>query len=147
MADTMNNKWHTGLGESASGDVIGATVGLVLGLLHLFVLQAGGTALVLLFVVWPLLGGMVGAYVEQTARRPARDLPVVGVLSGVFGAFAMAILVFLTGLAGVWSGFITSTFGVGLLPVTMVALMVFTITWAVFGYLGGTAVRTWAGRA
>lgn len=126
-----------------NSDVIGGVVTAVLGLLHLFVLQIGGTVgVLLLFVAWPLVGGAVGAALDRD-RHPNRDreLPLIGALSGVFGAVMMTLVTLVVGFVGLWSGFIYATFGSGLASVTITLTMVSVITWTVFGYVGGYTAR------
>lgn len=123
------------------GDVVGGAVVAVLGLLHLFLLQVGGIlGWLLLFVVWPLVGGAVAAFVED--RRTGSVDPTVGPLAGVFGSIVVSLLVLLTGLVGLWSGFIVTNIGVSLWPVFFAVLVSFTVLWTVFGYVGGYATRT-----
>lgn len=122
------------------GDLVGGTVVAILGLLHLYLLQVGGVlGGLLLFVVWPLLGGAAATFVED--RRSGSVDPTVGPLAGVFGSLVVSLLVLLTGLVGSWSGFIVTNIGVSLWPVFFAVLVSFTILWTVFGYVGGYATR------
>lgn len=122
--------------------MVGGAVMAILGLLHLFALQVGGfVGAVLLFLAWPVIGGAVATYVEDS-RGGTPDL-TVGAVSGVFGALVVSVVVFLTGLAGLWSNFIVANIGVSLWPVFFAVLVAFTILWTVFGFVGGYA--TWTG--
>lgn len=133
----------SGLIGQVRGDVAGAVVLTLLGVLHLFLLELGGAiGTVLLLVVWPLVGGVVGAYVDHTQRpERSRDLPLTGAVVGAFAMVATVLVVFITGLAGVWSNFIFNTFGVELLPVTLGMAILFAIVWTVIGFLGGLLTR------
>ncbi|QCC47140.1 hypothetical protein [Halobellus limi] len=116
----------------ASPDVVGAAVITVLGLLHLFGLQVGGAVgFVVLLVGWPLVGGTVAARLS-----PVGEERVAGVVAGALAAITTTLLVFVVGLFGAWSGFITGTFGVTLWPVTFAMLALLTIAWSVFGLAG-----------
>lgn len=143
MASAQVKRLESTLGFEPSGDVVGGVVLAFLGIIHLFVLQLSGIGgSVLLFAVWPLLGGAVGSFVEQSLDRdPPQDLRLTAVLSGVFGALITVALILLTGLGGLWSGFIHTTFGVELLPVTLSALILLTISWAVLASIGGFVHR------
>lgn len=129
---------------SVPGDVVGGVVLALAGIVHLFVLQIGDSAgLFVLLVVWPLLAGAVGTALDHRIRPGrARDLPLVGAVTGVFGAVLTALLVLLAGLADAWSSFIFNTFGVELVPVTLSIAIVLLIFWTVTGYVGGYVVRT-----
>lgn len=123
----------------ASPDVLGGIVAALVGLLHVFVLQLGGLlGVALLLVVWPLIGGVVAGRLST-----GEDRHVDGALAGVFGALVTTLVVLLTGFAGVWPQFVTTTFGVSLWPVTFAVLLLLTVTWTVFGYAGSVL----AGRA
>lgn len=130
-------------GITISGDIVGGVIIAVLGLMHLFLLGIGGMAgLMLLFFVWPIIGGAVAAYYDF-AQRPerSRDLAITGGVSGVFAAVAVGVVVFLTGYFGSWTGFITDTFGVGLVTTTIGLSMLLIITWTVSAYVAGYFVR------
>ncbi|WP_156105711.1 hypothetical protein [Halobellus rufus] len=130
MATSVTHSESGGL--RASPDVIGAAVITVLGLIHLFGLQVGGAVgYLVLLVGWPLVGGTVAARLA-----PVGEERVVGAVAGAFAAFTTTAVVFVAGLFGVWSGFITGTFGVTLWPVTFALLLVLTIAWSVFGLVG-----------
>lgn len=117
-----------------SPDVVGGLVIAVLGLIHVFGLQMGGTVgFAVLLIGWPLVGGSVAARLSPSAA--GRE--VNGALAGFFAALTVAIIVFLTGFAGVWPSFITENVGVALWPVSIVMLAMLSITWTVFGYAGG----------
>jgi hypothetical protein len=119
-------------GTGLSPDVGGGIVAAVLGLLHLFVLNVGGAVgILVLFVGWPLIGGTVAARLS-----PVGDERVAGVVAGVLGAIFATIVVFLAGIAGLWSSLITTTFGVALWPVTLGLLLMLLLTWSVFGLAG-----------
>lgn len=122
-----------------SGDVVGGAIVALLGLVHLFGLQfGGGLGFFLLLVVWPFLGGAIAARVER-GRPTGRDWQTTSAVSGALGAVVTAVLVFLTGVAGVWSGFITTAFGSAFWAVVFAVLVLFTIAWTVFAYAGGFA--------
>lgn len=113
-------------------DVAGGAVVAVLGLLHVFVLQVGGFGgFLALLVGWPLVGGMVASRLAKTDAR------LRAALAGTFGALVVTLVVLLTGLAGLWSTFLTANVGVSLWPVTFAVLLMLTVTWTVFGYAGG----------
>lgn len=117
-----------------TADVVGGGVIAVLGLLHVFGLQLGGTVgFVALLVGWPLVGGSVAS--RLSARR--EDAQVDGAVAGTFGALLVTLVVFLTGLAGAWPSFVVTNVGVSLWPVTFAMLATLTISWTVFGYVGG----------
>ena len=126
-----------------NGDVVGGGLLAVLALLHLFVLQIGGTiGVVLLLVVWPLIGGAVGTYFNNEYRpERQRDLAVVGAVAGVFGTATIGIVLLLSGFAGLWSPFVFDFFGSQLAPVVIGATVLFALTWTVFGYVGGYVAR------
>jgi hypothetical protein len=125
--------------ESVSGPVVGGLASTVLALLHLFAVPLGGLAGLLLYlVVWPALGGAAATAV--TARRD-RDASVAGVLAGAYGAVVLSVLVLLTGVAGLWSALIHTTFGVVLWPVVFAVLVVTTLSWAIVGWASGTVTR------
>lgn len=141
MASATAKRLENSIGYNPSGDVIGGVVLAVLGILHLFVLQLTGIeGFVLLLAVWPLASGVVGTLVER-ARDSGQDTRVTAALTGVFGAVITVALIFLAGLAGLWSVFIHTTFGTGLLPGTLSALILLTIAWTVFAYIGGYLYR------
>lgn len=130
-----------------SGDVVGGLLASLLGVIHLFGLQlGGGIGFVLLLVGWPLVGGAVGARVERS-RSGGRDWGTTSGLAGTFGALVVSLIVFLSGLSGVWSGFITTAFGNTFWPVVFAVLVVFTVSWTVFGYVGGYIEAQLAGDA
>lgn len=126
-----------------NGDVVGGGVLAVLALLHLFVLGIGGAVgALLLLVVWPLIGGAVGTYFNNEYRpERERDLAVVGAVAGVFGTATIAIVLLLSGIAGLWPPFVFDFFGTQLAPVVIGATVLFALTWTVFGYVGGYATR------
>lgn len=125
------------LGGQVGSSVVGGLVAAVLGLLHLFVLGVGGWAGIgLLYVVWPIVGGIVAAV---GLGGLTRERPLAGALAGTYGALIVSVLVLLTGAAGLWSPFVTSTFGVSLWPVFFTVSLVTLVTWTVFGYVGGWA--------
>ena len=132
---------HTEYGQpvvkGTSSSLVGGLVTAVLGLLHLFVLGVGGWAgVALLFVVWPLVGGIVAAV---GVGGLARERPLAGALAGTYGAVFVSAVVLLSGAVGAWSSFITGAFGVGLWPVFFALTLVTLVTWTVFGYVGGYA--------
>lgn len=143
MASATVERLENTLGFKPGGDIVGGVVLAILGVLHLFVFQLSGVGgLVLFLMVWPLVGGVVGTLVEETTdRKPARDPRVTAALSGVFGSFITVVLVFLTGVAGLWTAFIHSTFGTELLPVSLGALILLTISWTVLAFIGGFVYR------
>lgn len=147
MAIASVERLENRLGIKPSGDVVGGVVIAFLGVLHLFVLQLSGVGgFVLLLAVWALVGGAVGTFVEQSRdQKSAQDPRITAALSGVFGAVFTVALLFLTGLAGLWSGFIHTTFGNELLPVTLSALILLTISWTVLAFIGGSIYRRTAG--
>jgi len=123
----------------ANSSIVGGLVSAVLGLLHLYVLGVGGWAgVALLFVVWPIVGGIVAAV---GVGGLIRERPLAGALAGTYGAVVVSVVVLLTGVVGAWSSFITSTFGVSLWPVFFTVALVTLITWTVFGYVGGYATN------
>jgi hypothetical protein len=127
-----------------SGDVVGGALITVLGLLHLFGLQLGGwLGFVLLLGVWPMLGGAVAARVGR--RRGGKDWGTASAVAGVFGAAAVTVVMFLTGVAGVWSGFVTTAFGVTLWSTVFAVFVLFMLTWTVFSYAGGFVEQQVAG--
>lgn len=143
MASTNQLSTSGGFGELPSGDVIGGIVLAILGLLHLFVLGVGGTlGVVLLLIVWPLLAGAAAAAIEQQ-QRPTRlkEFGLVGAVAGVFGMVATILVILLVALAGVWSSFVATTFGADLAPVVFGMGILLAITWTIFGFIGGSAVR------
>ncbi|WP_435126900.1 hypothetical protein [Halobaculum sp. D14] len=117
----------------APPDVIGGGVVALLGLLHVFVLQVGDVVgFAVLLVGWPLVGGSVADRLstdEETGH-------LRGALSGAFGALTVALVVLLTGLAGVWPTFITANIGVSVWPVTFAVLLMLLLSWTVFSYVG-----------
>lgn len=142
MASATAKRLENRVGIKPSGDVVGGVVVAILGLFHLFVLQLDGGGVVLLLLVWPLVGGAVGTFVERSPDGTSdQDPRITAALSGVFGAIFTVVLILLTGLAGLWTGFIHTTFGNELLPVTLSALILLTISWTVFGYTGGYIYR------
>jgi|GEM_PF-5839446 len=124
---------HTGAGTGMpSADIVGGAVIAVLGIVHLFAVQLGGfIGYAALLVGWPLIGGTVAARLAVPGNER-----VVGVLAGAFGALATGIVILFTGYLGMWSGFITSGFGVTLWPVTFGMLLMFLVAWSVFGLVG-----------
>lgn len=117
-----------------SADVIGGGLLALLGAIHIFGLGLGGTVgFLALLVGWPLVAGSVAARLSTAAA--ARE--VNGALAGTFGALTVTVLVLLTGVAGAWPSFVTSNIGVSLWPVTFVTLVLLTLSWTVFGYVGG----------
>lgn len=130
------------LGEELPGDVIGGGTVAVLGLFHLFVLGVGGWLGVALLVgLWPIAGGAAAAYVETGRRTGPLEPGLRGAVAGVFGAVATVVVVLVAGVAGLWTSFIQTTFGTELVPVTITLTVLFVVTWAAFGYVGGFAVR------
>ena len=123
----------------ANSSIVGGLVSAVLGLLHLYVLGVGGWAgVALLFVAWPIVGGIVAAV---GVGGLVRERPLAGALAGTYGAVVVSVVVLLTGAVGAWSSFITSAFGVSLWPVFFTVALVTLITWTVFGYVGGYATN------
>lgn len=140
MATTQNASSTGGLPLPVRGRTIGGIVVALLSLIHLFVLQLGGVAgWLLLLVIWPLVGGIVAAYLELGVTRPS-DLPIVGGIAGFTGAIITVLVIFLTGLAGAWSSFIFDSFGVELAPVVIAFAMIFIICWSAFGYVASLTV-------
>ena len=132
---------HTALdrpvGSGVSSSLVGGVASAVLGLLHLYVLGVGGLAgTVLLFVVWPIVGGIVAAV---GVGGLTRERPLAAALAGAYGALAVSAVVLVTGALGLWSSYITSTFGVSLWPVFFALALVTLVTWTVFGYVAGYA--------
>lgn len=140
MATTQNASSTGGLSLPVSGRTIGGIIVALLSLLHLFVIQLGGTAgWLLLLVIWPLIGGIVAAYLEIGVTHP-RDLPIVGGVAGVLGAIITVLVILVTGFFGLWSSFIFDSFGVDLAPVVISFAMVFVISWTAFGYIASLTV-------
>lgn len=134
MGTTVNSSEASPLPVTA--DVVGGSVAAVLGLVHVFGLQLGGlVGFAALLFGWPLVGGSVAS--RLSSRR--EDAAVDGAVSGTFGALFVTALVFVTGLAGAWPGFVVRNVGVSLWPVTFALLAMLTISWTVFGYVGGYA--------
>lgn len=134
---------HTQRDRSAesgvNSSVVGGLVSAVLGLLHLYVLGVGDlVGVALLFVVWPLVGGIVAAV---GVGGLVRERPLAGALAGTYGALVVSAVVLLTGAVGLWSSFITSSFGVSLWPVFFTVALVTLVAWTVFGYVGGYATN------
>lgn len=126
-----------------SGDVVGGALITVLGLVHLFGLQlGGGLGFALLLGVWPMLGGAVAARVAR--RRGSKDWGTASVVAGAFAAAVVTVVVFLTGVAGVWSGFLATAFGVTLWSTVFAVLVLLMLAWTVFGYVGGFVEQTLA---
>jgi len=124
-------------GGGASSSVVGGVLSAVLGLLHLYVLGVGGWAgVALLFVVWPIVGGIVAAV---GVGGLVRERPLAGALAGAYGAVIVSVIVLLAGAAGVWSTFIVSNVGVSLWPVFFATALVTLLSWTVFGYVAGYA--------
>lgn len=122
-----------------SGDVVGGLVLTAVGVIHVFGLGVGGAlGFTLLLVVWPLIAGALGSRVER-ARPNGRDWGTTSAVVGAFGALATTLIIFLAGLAGLWSGFLTTAFGSDFRAVVFAVLIVLTISWTVFGYVGGYA--------
>lgn len=143
MSRTQTVKIEEYVPDSVSAPVAGGLVGTLLALLHLFGLQIGGLVGVVLFaVVWPAVGGALATEIES---RRGGDASVAGVLAGAYGALVLTVLVMLAGIAGLWSPHVYTTFGVSLWPVVFAVLVVSTISWTVFGYASGWAVRQYAG--
>lgn len=139
MASTQTVRIDRYVPAAVSAAVAGGLVSTVLALVHLFAVPLGGTVgLVVYLVVWPAVGGAVAAALE--AER-GREPKLSGVLAGGYGALVVTLLVLLTGLAGLWTPLIHTTFGVSLWPVVFAVLVLTTITWAVFGWASGYAVR------
>ena len=135
MGSTQTGTIDPYVPETMRGYVLGGLTSVVLALLQLFVVSLTGVlATVLLVVVWPALGGGLAATV--VAER-GDDPSLSGVLAGAYGALVLTLVVFLTGVAGVWTAGIHGTFGVALWPVTFATLVVTVIGWTVFGYAGG----------
>lgn len=132
----------TSEGLAVSADVAGGAVLALLGLLHVFGLQIGGTLgfLVLLFG-WPLVAGTVAARLS----RIVADRRVNGALAGTFGALVVTLVILLTGFVGAWPAFVTRNVGVSLWPVTLAVLAILTISWTVFGYVGSYLADRLAG--
>lgn len=125
----------TGVGASSS--VVGGIVSAVLGLIHLYVLGVGGWAgVALLFVVWPIVGGIVAAV---GVGGLVHERPLAGALAGTYGAVIVSVIVLLAGAAGVSSTFIVSNVGVALWPVFFATALVTLLTWTVFGFVAGYA--------
>ena len=144
MAATQNASSTGGLELPVSGRMIGGILVAVLSLLHLFVIQLDGIAgWLLLLVIWPLIGGIVAAYLELGVTRP-RDLPVVGGVAGVVGAILVSLVILVTGVLGAWSSFVFDSFGVDLAPVVISFAMIFIISWTAFGYIAGLTVANGA---
>lgn len=124
-------------GGGPSGDVVGGLILTVLGVLHVFGLGLGGAlGFALLLVVWPLIAGAIAGRIER--RRPnSRDWGTTSAVAGTFGAFATALIVILTGVAGMWSGFLTTTFGTDFAAVVFAVWVLLTLCWTVFSYAGG----------
>lgn len=132
---------HTGhdrsVGPEVGSSVVGGLVSALLGLLHLFLLGVGGWAGIgLLFVVWPIVGGIVAAV---GVGGLTRERPLAAALAGTYGAVILSAVVLVTGALGLWSSFITSAFGVSLWPVFFALALATLITWTVFGYVAGYA--------
>lgn len=134
---TTHTEGTAATGWETSSSVVGGLVSAVLGLLHLFVLGVGGWAgVVLLFVLWPVVGGIVAAI---GVGGLVRERPLAGALAGAYGALIVSVVVLLAGAAGVWSTFIVSNVGVSLWPVFFATALVTLLTWTVFGYVAGYA--------
>ncbi|MFP4591353.1 MAG: hypothetical protein ACLFM8_07830 [Halobacteriales archaeon] len=129
---------HERSGEVAVGSsVLGGLVSSILGLLHLFLLGVGGwLGIGLLFVVWPVLGGVVAAV---GIGGLTRERPLAAALSGTYGAAIVSVVVLVSGGLGFWSAFITRTFGVSLWSVFFTFALASIITWTVSGYVAGYA--------
>jgi len=124
---------------TVSSSVVGGLVSAVLALLHLYVVGVAGLAgVLLLFVVWPLVGGIVAAV---GVGGLVRERPLAGALAGTYGAIVVSLVVLLTGAVGLWSSFITSYFGVSLWPVFFAFTLLSLVTWTVFGYVAGYATN------
>jgi len=121
-----------------SSSVVGGLVSLVLALIQLYFVSVGGLAgTLLLFVVWPLVGGIIAA---AGIGGLVREQPLAGALAGTYGALVTSLVVLLTGAAGLWSSYITTTFGVSLWPVFFATTLLTVISWTVFGYVAGYLV-------
>lgn len=124
-----------------TGDVIGGAILALLGLFHLFILEIDGiVGGILLLFIWPLLAGAFGTYLDSRGVSNGRDLRVVGPVVGVFGSVTTVIVLFLTGWAGLWSGFIYDTLGVDLVTVTFGAAILLTLMWTISAFIGGYLV-------
>lgn len=138
----MANTESTPVGQStaipASASAVGGAVTAILGLLHLFVAQVGGTlGALLLVVVWPLVGGAVAAYLSEPSRQPR----ISGLLSGAYAGFVVGLVVLLAGVANLWTPFVTNAFGVAFWGVVFSAWLTFLVSWTVFGFTGGYVVE------
>lgn len=134
---TTHTEGTAATGGGASSSVVGGVVSAVLGLLHLYVLGVGGWAgVALLFVVWPIVGGIVAAV---GVGGLVRERPLASALAGAYGAIIVSVVVLLAGAAGVWSTFIVSNVGVSLWPVFFATALVTLLSWTVFGYVAGYA--------
>lgn len=122
-------------------DVAGGALITLLGLIQISLVSSGGAiAFVVLLVVWPLLGGATAAFFSTRSR----DQPVDGAVAGVFAGLTATVLILLSGFVGVWPAFVTANIGVSLWPVTIATLVATTLSWTVFGYLGGAAAEEFA---
>lgn len=125
------------VGSEVGSSLVGGLTSAILGLLHLYLLGVGGWAgIALLFVVWPIVGGIVAAV---GVGGLTRERPLAAALAGAYGALVVAAVVLVTGLLGLWSPYITNTFGVSLWPVFFALTLVTLIAWTVFGYVAGYA--------
>lgn len=126
------------VGPAIGSSVFGGLVSSFLGLIHLFLLGVGGwIGIGLLFVLWPLLGGIVAAV--GMIGGLTRERPLAAALSGTYGALVLSAILLVSGALGMWSTFITSTFGVSLWSVFFTFTLATVITWTVFGYVAGYA--------
>lgn len=124
-------------GNDLSGDVVGGLILTAIGVIHVFGLGVGGAlGFTLLLIVWPLIAGALASRVER-GRPDGRDWGTTSAVAGAFGALATTLIVFLAGLAGLWFGFLTTAFGSDFWAVVFAVLIVVTISWTVFGYVGG----------
>lgn len=122
---------------AVSSSLVGGLVAAVLALLDLYAVGIGGWAgIALMFVVWPIVGGILAAV---GVGGLVHERPLAGALAGAYGALIVALVVLVTGAAGLWSSFITTSFGVSLWPVFFAFTLVTIISWTVFGYVAGYA--------
>ena len=136
MVTTHTRRDRT-VGSGVSSSLVGGLASALLGLLHLYLLGVGGWAgIALLFVVWPIVGGIVAAV---GVGGLIRERPLAAALAGAYGALVVSAVVLVTGAMGMWSSFITSTFGVSLWPVFLTVALLTLVTWTVFGYVAGYA--------
>lgn len=143
MASTQTASIEAYVPQSVGGHIVGGLLTTVLALLQLYLVSATGLlASGVLVVVWPLVGGAVAATIELTRGH---ETALAGVLAGAYGAFVLTVVVFLAGIAGLWSAGIHLTFGVSLWPVVFTVLVVTGTGWTVFGYVGGYLASQFGG--